>query len=320
MATYAIYKYSFLPSQEKNFLAQDDERKAIDKAQDILGEILKDKLPIVQLKKDSTFVPLDNYVTASREGVTVLVVCNDKNHKYKEKMEERELEYHPGNYVIIDNRPGVAQLAIEQSSSFGKPDKVALLLCEAFNKQLDAYGLKVEIRSKWRTGKFWDAVQEQCEKYQDKITRVTYSFPNDENEGPIDASRQLRNEMRLMRSIAKAMNATKGQMIMESDKGGTLRLDRTQEDIARMVALCANNGYDISVHFKYYGLYRFGADIRALAQLKEELLKDFTTSQTVMGKAYAGSLIGWLDKVRNTTEGYRDEDPTEKKRKRRHQD
>ena len=53
MATYAIYKYSFLPSQEKNFLAQDDERKAIDKAQDILGEILKDKLPIVQLKKDS---------------------------------------------------------------------------------------------------------------------------------------------------------------------------------------------------------------------------------------------------------------------------
>ncbi len=125
MAVYQIYKVLFNRSRQGNLLSTMDGRSAYDKAQELLEEMLGGVLPLTKEKRDKTLVPLENYVEKKRDGVTVMVVCNEKNHKYREKLEEHELVYHPGCRVIIDNRPGIAQLAIERSQSFdGKTDKV----------------------------------------------------------------------------------------------------------------------------------------------------------------------------------------------------
>ena len=125
MAVYQIYKVLFNRSRQGNLLSTMDGRSAYDKAQVLLEEMLGGVLPLTKEKRDKTLVPLENYVEKRRDGVTVMVVCNEKNHKYREKLEEHELVYHPGCRVIIDNRPGIAQLAIERSQSFdGKTDKV----------------------------------------------------------------------------------------------------------------------------------------------------------------------------------------------------
>lgn len=125
MAVYQIYKVLFNRSRQGNLLSMMDGRSAYDKAQELLEEMLGGVLPLTKEKRDKTLVPLENYVEKKRDGVTVMVVCNEKNHKYREKLEEHELVYHPGCRVIIDNRPGIAQLAIERSQSFdGKTDKV----------------------------------------------------------------------------------------------------------------------------------------------------------------------------------------------------
>lgn len=125
MAVYQIYKVLFNRSRQGNLLSTMDGRSAYDKAQELLEEMLGGVLPLTKEKRDKTLVPLENYVEKRRDGVTVMVVCNEKNHKYREKLEEHELVYHPGCRVIIDNRPGIAQLAIERSQSFdGKTDKV----------------------------------------------------------------------------------------------------------------------------------------------------------------------------------------------------
>ena len=125
MAVYQIYKVLFNRSRQGNLLSTMDGRSAYDKAQELLEEMLGGVLPLTKEKRDKTLVPLENYVEKRRDGVTVMVVCNEKNHKYREKLEEHELVYHPGCRVILDNRPGIAQLAIERSQSFdGKTDKV----------------------------------------------------------------------------------------------------------------------------------------------------------------------------------------------------
>ena len=121
----AVYQVLFNRSRQGNLLSTMDGRSAYDKAQELLEEMLGGVLPLTKEKRDKTLVPLENYVEKRRDGVTVMVVCNEKNHKYREKLEEHELVYHPGCRVIIDNRPGIAQLAIERSQSFdGKTDKV----------------------------------------------------------------------------------------------------------------------------------------------------------------------------------------------------
>ena len=52
-----------------------------------LEEMLGGVLPLTKEKRDKTLVPLESYVEKKRDGVTVMVVCNEKNHKYREKLE-----------------------------------------------------------------------------------------------------------------------------------------------------------------------------------------------------------------------------------------
>jgi len=321
MAVYQLYKLIFDRSSQRELYAVADGCSAFQKAQDLLDGMLKGvrPLPISKEKRDKTVVPLDNYVEAKRDGVTVLVVCNEKSHKYKEKMEDRELEYHPGCRVIIDNRPGIAQIAIERSGSFDeKTERVRDLLQEALCKAFSRYELVVEVRAKKREGTFWDAVDEQCDVYSDTVTQVAFDFPNDDVVGPIDAPKQTLDKLAVLRSFAAGMNAARGVYQAFSDKNRIIHLDRTQEDIAHMVGLCCNNGYNISVHFKHYGVYRYGTDIKALSQLNEDVIKEFISGQTVAGGSTKGewALILWLDEVRKVTENYKDEEPIEKKRTR----
>jgi len=319
MAVYQIYKLLFNRSRQGNLLSMMDGRSAYDKAQELLEEMLGGKLPTTKEKKDRSLVPLDNYVEKRKDGVTMLVICNERNHKYKEKMEDLELVYHPGCRVIVDNRPGVAQIAIERSSSFdGKTDTVKNILQEALSKCFDQYQLTVEIRAKKREGTFWETVDEQCLTYQDTITHVVYEFPDDDEVGPVDAPQQTMDKLSLLKSLNAAMNAARGVYHAYSGKEKVIRLDRTREDIANMVAMCCHNGYNISVQFKHYGIYRFGTDIKALSQLKDEVVKEFVSGQMVIGKQTEGEfgLVHWLDEVRKVTENYKDEDPVEKKRKR----
>ena len=57
--------------------------------------------------------------------------------------------------------------------------------------------------------------------------------------------------------------------------------------------------------------------IKALSQLKDEVVKEFVDGQTVIGKTVEGewALVHWLDEIRKVTENYKDEEPVAKKRK-----
>ena len=73
----------FIRSCEGNLLSVMDGETAYSKAQELLESMLSGTLPITKEKRDKTIVSLENYVEAKRDGVTVMVVCNEKNHRYK---------------------------------------------------------------------------------------------------------------------------------------------------------------------------------------------------------------------------------------------
>ena len=101
MPTFAIYKILFSQASQRSLLAEDG-RTNLDHAQEYLEEVLTEKLPICKEQRDKTLLPLDNYVEARRERVTLMVVCNEKCHKYREKMEDLELVHHPGRQCLSD--------------------------------------------------------------------------------------------------------------------------------------------------------------------------------------------------------------------------
>lgn len=319
MPTFAIYKMMFARASQRSLLAGDG-RTNLDKAQEYLDEILQERLPVAKRKRDQSVVPLENYVEARHDGVYLMVVCNEKPIKYKEKMEDMELVHHPGAYVIIDNREGVAQVAIERSASFsGNTDKVRDLLQEAMTRAMERFELTVELRPKMREGEFWDVVEEQQKRFQDKVQKLCFDFSKLEDESPVDAPKSVVEKMLLLNSITKAANAARGQLNLLSDKDCVIRLDRAQEDLAHLVTMCSNNAYDISVKFQRYGVYRFGGTVKALDCIKDEILQEFRSGQMISGKRIEGefALVQQMDEIRSRTESYVDAEPVVQKRTRR---
>ena len=320
MPTFAIYKLLFSRARQRSLLAEDG-RTSLDHAQEYLEEVLTEKLPICKEQRDKSLLPLDNYVEARREGVTLMVVCNEKCHKYREKMEDLELVHHPGCHVIFDNRPGVAQLAIERSESFkNDPDKLRDLIQEALCKAMARFELTVEVRAKMREREFWEMVDDQRDRFKDPIRKVVFDFPNPDKVHPIDATPGMLEYLTMLNAITTATNAAKGSLNLVSDKERVIELQRSQQDIAHLVSLCAYNGYDIAVHFKHYGVYRFGRSVKALDSIKREVIDEFRTGQMKLGKRDEGvfTLITLLEEIRTRTENYTDEEPVEKKRTRGH--
>lgn len=316
MATYEIFKFDFRRAGQGQLFSRENGHSALDDAQRIFGEILKEPLVITKQKRGDEVAHLENYVERRDGDILSMLVCNEKDINYRERKEEVTLTTHPGCRVIIDNRPGVGQMAIERDSSFnGKPGTVRDLLQDALNKRLAEYRLEVEIRAKKRSSEFWEMVSEQITIHHDMPTKVSFTFPKQETV-PVDASPNVSAYLVAARAMCSAIDATKGMLQMESDKGKVLHLERTQEDFANMVALCSQNSYDISVHFKHYGVYRFGKAVKALFELQDSIANDFARGQRTCG----GGMKEWLDDIRQKIEGYGDEEPTEKKPKRSHKE
>lgn len=288
MSTYAIYKYDLQQSDTsrlkplKQAQAHETEHEKpmqLSQAQEIVGRIFmegaKRALPIERKIRNETFL-LDNEVKRICTDVVVLNVNNVKIMKYQEEREERELATHPGCYVIIDNRPGVAQMLIERSPAFGSnPSQLAALLQDAMNRKLAPYHMEIEIRQKIRDASFWEVVTHQMKKFNDPIRKITFHLLSPTRVAGIDASDEMKKQLEMMARLAGLVKGARADYSVVADKQDSLQLDRTEEDLAQLVALCNTNAFSIDVQFKHYGMYRSDAGEKAMMSLPDETVKNF---------------------------------------------
>lgn len=329
MSTYQIYKYSLTEATERSLIAKDDGRSTLDKAQEILeGLLASGELRAHKKTKDET-IPLELSTECRQGGITFMVLCNEKKKNYKEKLEDRELEYHPGCRIIIDNRQCSGIMAIERSSSFEcKPDKVRDILTETLNAQLADYNLEISIRPQAREDELWSIVADMTMNYGDTVRGVVFNFPNPNKQRPVLGSPRIK----ALIGIAEKMNAKKASLHVDADEGRTLLFDQTMRDCAEMASLCLQNGYDLTVRFKKYGLLRYGGDamtdgstkteVRVLTEIPEEELLDFRIGQKRLlldDNIYTFALTDRLDNILNTLKTSKDARPAKKTRNKRSQ-
>ncbi len=329
MAVYAIYKIIFEKTDQKALYMKDDGTTAIERANELLGSLMSEgSVRVFKNGKDGESIPLECDVERKHEDVMALSVYNEKKVKYYRKRDEQTQVSTPGCNVIVWNKPQVGLIAIERSPSFdSKPDRVRDILQSSFNCTLEQdYGIRVTFRAKMHAGEFWDLIREHHVTLGDKVKKVEFKFGQlDEEEANLsyDAPQTALERLKWMQRVAVITQAVKGALTMEAKKDGTLYLDQAQEDIAQMVNLCCDNGYSIAVHFRLYGVYRYGEQTKALIQMKDEMWEEFKNGQTSTGfKTDRGkfAIMQWLENVRHITEAYSDEEPVTKKRKSSHQD
>ena len=327
---YAIYKYDFHKAIERTILAEADGidgTKYVKIAQTCFAGLFDqntiDKLAKTN-KKGDVLALLPNDVMARSGDIFIWRVNNSqlkewwkrsgKDSKGIDKYERQEIESNPYCNVLIDNRPGVGLIAIEKSTAWGSnPDLLRDMILENFNRLLaDRYDLEMRIEARMNPTDIWDFVHDRLYEHHDYIRKVSFMFQNPKKINKTNAMEVKSARLKAMLRTVEISDALKGFFMMEFDKNTNSKISQKNKDMAEMVQLCAENGYDISITFKEYKTYRINDYVKAYYHMTPDVLLNFRIgSLTIEGKT---QLEDWFDRVEEETKGYVNESEVPKRR------
>lgn len=326
---YAIYKFDFHKAPERTIQAEAndiDGAKYIKVAQRCFSSLFDqnsiDRLAKLSRKGEVTLLPND--VMAKTDDIIVWRVNNSqmkewwrrsgKDVKGIDKYEREEVESNPYCYVLIDNRPGVCLMAIEKSTAWrSKPDLLRDMLLDNFNRLLaDQYDLEMRIEARMNPKDIWEFVHERLYEHGDYIRKVSFVFQNPKKISESYAMEVKSAGLKAMLRTVEISDALKGFFTMEFDKYTNGMICEKNKDLAEMVRLCGENGYDISITFKEFKTYRINDYVRAYYPMTLDVLNRFRIgSRTINDKT---ELEEWFDLVDKQTKGYVNESEAPKRR------
>lgn len=314
---YAIYKIQITELSEKRlFLKHLDGTSPLEHAREHFASLFRGGTQtIYNNKENGENVVYPNDILCCRDDVYVLRFNNVRMKLLVQPVEnpsggirqyeEVRAESNPYCYVLIDNRAGIGQIAIEKSSAWsGNTDTVRDLLQKSWRRLLRDYGLTIDIKAKMLPTRFWEFVNHQVKEEKDVIKKVTFDFVNP-NRTTADMNPQ---QLTVLSQFTQMMGGLKGRLIVNSGHGSGLTVDEKAEDLAQMVNLCSNNGYKLSVQFRNHGIYRCNEDTKAFFPLPEPTITRFLEGQVDLDLSPEGSpdgkygLIQWLDEAREQTQ------------------
>ncbi|MBR3390230.1 MAG: hypothetical protein IKG83_06930 [Prevotella sp.] len=326
---YAIYKFDFHKALERTIQAESDGidgSKYIKQAQTCFASLFDqnsiDHLAKVNKKGEATRLPND--VMARMGDIFVWRVNNSqmkewwrrsgKDSKGIDKYEREEIESNPYCYVLMDNRPGICLMAIEKSSAWaGKPDLVRDMLLENLNPVLtDRFDLEMRIEARMNPKDVWEFVHERLFEHEDYIRRIQFVFQNPKKVNKTNAMEVKSARLKAMQKTVEISDALKGFFTMEFDKNTNDKISEKNRDLAEMVRLCGENGYDIVITFKEFKTYRINDYVRAYYPMTLDKLEEFRRGvRTLSAKT---ELEEWFDLVDEQTKNYVNESEVPRRR------
>lgn len=305
MAVYAIYSYE-IQEGNRSLFYKETGKKAIDMANEIISNLLKDGLTVIGKKRNEDQLLMNRHFIG-RESVFAWELCNVKDKTLLEGHDKIPYEEHPGSYVVVDNRPDVCQIAIEKNSAFGPDtDKVVKYLKRAFKAHLFEYGLKMVIKRKWQASNFKEVIRERIIKQKDSVKRVVWEFPNPDRVKGIDTTQQMKERLKGLMLFTQASNALKGKLTLTGSKKKPIDVDDDKiEDWAMIMALSAQNNYKLSYYFYNSPVVNFKDVADAFSSIDNKLIRDFESGQLIdKGEGTTFELIEKLDEIRKHIADY----------------
>jgi hypothetical protein len=194
------------------------------------------------------------------------------------------------------------------------------ILYQAFNNAaiLGQYHLKLEF-SRYQRDKneFWPVVNDIRSKFKDSVRQIRMDFKGKEEDEETDSN----DVVSIMRMLAKKSESTAAVML-SAEGDGEVKLDELHDDLSNMADICVKQKgkYDLTVKFKTFGLYRYGADIMAQFGVEDEVIEEFENGVKKMNfetPEGSFSLTQWLDRMHELLKDYANEVPVQKGRNHR---
>lgn len=217
----------------------------------------------------------------------------------------------PYSYIIIDNRPGIGQMAIQmKTDAWSDPDTVAKLLEDNLNRILkdQGTGLEIEIRYKYLPTEFFAYVKQRKKDDNVFVKHIYFEFTNPKFETPIDTAVDTTGHIRQLMNMLSELGGAKAKLQVDAPKKNEL-IKRKLKDIKQMVSLVATNGYSLKVEFNDKSSYTCNQLMLHDDDMKKTTLSDFRDGQK--HNFFEFELFHWLDEMLKKEKDcdYQDEQP-----------
>lgn len=194
MPTFAIYNYQFAKivkhTREKYLFDRDalemEANESFPQRQEIFGALLENdynveqeicKIRFVNGKSDKEYI--HRHLMPPTDNIIVMRVANVRTATYVNKeFSEKRVDDYQNCIVIIDNRPGIQRILIEnRKRAFQDVKQVANILTYTFNILLKRFSLKIELMHLQESKKFWQYVDDR-RSYPTGFYRVSFHLPH----------------------------------------------------------------------------------------------------------------------------------------------
>ena len=194
MSSFAIYNYQFAKiirrAREQRLFGKDALEMEADEAfplrQQLFGTLLMDdykgeqeicRIKFINGRSDKEFI--HRHLMPPTDDIVVMRVANVRNATYMNKdFNEDHVEDYQNCLVIIDNRPGIQRILIENKKrAFQDVKQVANILAFTFNLLLQRFSLKIELMHLQESKKFWQYVEDR-RSYPTGFYRVSFHLPH----------------------------------------------------------------------------------------------------------------------------------------------
>lgn len=306
MESYRLYKFVLGPSHTKEgdwTQSAVVEVTDLSKAQESFEKILKDvfkndrRLPIGKEPETGDKV-LPNSILRNNNYVTLLQLHNPGKVNIWELSGAKILkDTFPYSYIVIDNRPGIGQLAIQKNTdAWIDPDTVAKLLQDNLNRILkdQGTGLEIEIRYKYLPTSFFEYLKKRRKEAGIYVKHLYFEFTNPKFETPIDTAVDTSGHLRQLMNMLSELGGAKAKLQVDAPKKNEL-IRRKLKDIKQMVSLVATNGYSLKVEFNDKSKYTCDELMLHDDEMKETILSDFRDGYK--HGLFEFELFHWLDEM-----------------------
>lgn len=194
MPTFAIYNYQFAKiikrAKEQRLFGNDvlemDAEEAFPQRQQIFGALLENdykgeqeicKIKFINGRSDKEFI--HRHLMPPTDDIIVMRVANVRTATYVNKeFSEKRVDDYQNCIVIIDNRPGIQRILIEnRKRAFQDVKQVANILVYTFDILLKRFSLKIELMHLQESKKFWQYVDDR-RSYPTGFYRVSFHLPH----------------------------------------------------------------------------------------------------------------------------------------------
>ncbi len=192
MASFAVFNFQFakIIKQEREgslFPALGNEmtaEEAFSQRQEILNKIIDEDYYSVNKirfmsKRSGDKEYIHRYVIPPSDDISVMRIANKRvTTIVRADLEEVYEDDYPNCIVIIDNRPGIQRILIEnKKSAFQDVKQVAGILKWTLDDVLAKYGLLIELMHLQDPTRFWNLVNDR-RSYPDGFYKITFHLPH----------------------------------------------------------------------------------------------------------------------------------------------